>query len=97
GGAGGIGQAICRRFASGGDTVVLHHTPAEADTARALVDSLLAGGAKSIALAADFTDAAQVRTLVPQVIDQLGRLDVLVHNAATWVREPFLEASEENW
>ncbi len=94
GGPGGIGQAICRRLAGAGTTIVVNHAPWEAAAAQALAREL--GGA-SVALPADLTQSDDTRLLVPQAVERLGRLDVLVHNAAVWFREPFLEASEAHW
>ncbi len=97
GATGGLGRAIVYRLAAAGASLVVHHAPWEAATAATLVAELAARGTAALAVAADFTQAEAVRALVARGRAHFGRLDVLVHNAAVWFREPFLEASETHW
>jgi glucose 1-dehydrogenase len=48
-------------------------------------------------LQADLARVAEVRRLVTENIEQLGRVDVLVNNAGREVRAPFWEATEEDF
>ncbi|MDQ4065730.1 MAG: SDR family NAD(P)-dependent oxidoreductase, partial [Actinomycetota bacterium] len=75
GGAGGIGSAIVRAFASEGARVAIHYRSSEE---RALA---LAGEHGGVALRADLTIESEVDALVPAAVDRFGRLDVLVANA----------------
>lgn len=97
GATGGLGQAICHRLAAAGASLTVHHAPWEAAAAATLVADLAAHGTAAVAVAADFTQADAVRALAARARAHFGRLDVLVHNAAVWFREPFLEASEAHW
>jgi 3-oxoacyl-[acyl-carrier protein] reductase len=93
GGAGGIGSAVVRAFAAEGALVGIHHRTS-GDRARALADAT--GG---VALRADLTIEDEVDALVPDAVDALGRLDVLVANAGAWPSEdqPVWELSLERW
>ncbi|MDQ3751620.1 MAG: SDR family oxidoreductase [Actinomycetota bacterium] len=93
GGAGGIGSAISRAFASEGALVAVHYRTSE-ERAQALAGEL--GGA---ALHADLTQEAQVDALVPAAHKALGSLDVLVANAGVWPSAdvPVWDMSLERW
>ena len=92
----GIGRAIAAAFASAGDIVAVHHR-ASADLAQEVVAGLPGDG--HIVVQADIADPAAVRAMVDDAAGQLGGLDVLVNNAASYGRaghEP-AEVSYEHW
>lgn len=76
----GIGAAIARAFAAEGAAVAVNYLR-NAETAQAVAaDCQLAGG-DAIALQADVTSQADCERLAQQVMDEFGRLDVVVNNA----------------
>lgn len=83
GGSRGIGRGIAEAFlAAGADVAVC---------GRKEPDELPSTGGKSaIFVSADVRDAEQVEKMVTEVVEQLGRLDVLVNNAGG---APFAEAA----
>ena len=93
GGAGGIGSALCRTFASEGALVGIHYR-----TSRERAEKLAAetGG---VPLQADLTDEAQVDRLFAEAVERLGRLDVLVANAGQWPSkdEPVWQMGLDRW
>ena len=93
GGAGGIGSAIVRSFATEGARVAVHYSTSK-KRAETLAEEI--GGA---AVRADLTKEAEVDSLVPAALRALGRLDVLVANAGVWPSqdEPVWEMSLERW
>jgi len=82
GGAGGIGEAICRGLAEAGCAVVVGYNNSEAP-ARALAADLPAAGAPHAALRAPVTDSAALATLAAEVGRRYGRCDILVNCAGT--------------
>ncbi|MDB5312538.1 MAG: fabG 11 [Gemmataceae bacterium] len=79
----GIGAAVLTKFAEAGATCVLHYwdDPAGANLADA---AELAGSLPAptvLTVAADVRDAGQVETVMRQVKEKYGGLDVLVNNA----------------
>jgi 3-oxoacyl-[acyl-carrier protein] reductase len=80
GATGGIGSAICRRFAAAGSRVVVGYGH-RADAAAALAESL-AGGDHAVAHA-DMSDSDALGQLARFVDGRYGRLDVLVNGAGT--------------
>ncbi len=94
GASGGIGRAVCRRFAAGGARVFAHYrsNPQAADETLAC----LAGGPHRT-IRAELRDAAEVKAMVDEVVDRAGRLDVLVNNAGFFEHHPLAEVSYEQW
>lgn len=91
----GIGRALTTALAeAGSDLVLLVRDPAAAAEVVAEVNDL---GVDAIAVGADVTDADSVRRAVTAIVDQLGRVDVLVNNAGTCVHRPALEVTEQDW
>jgi 3-oxoacyl-[acyl-carrier protein] reductase len=92
----GIGRAVAQAFARGGDVVAVHHrdSPVLAADVRASLP-----GDGHVVVQADIADADAVRRMVDSAAEQLGGLDVLVNNAASYGREahPVAEISYEAW
>jgi 3-oxoacyl-[acyl-carrier protein] reductase len=80
GGAQGIGAAYARRLASEGSDVAICDLT-RIDQAGEVVADIEGMGRRAVALKADVTDAEQMAQFVGQVVEQLGRVDVLVNNA----------------
>ncbi|HEX6443722.1 MAG TPA: SDR family NAD(P)-dependent oxidoreductase [Streptosporangiales bacterium] len=76
----GIGAASARALAAAGAAVVL---AARSEAAlSALAEEIRAAGGRASAVPTDVTDPASVRTLVERAVDEYGRLDAAVNNAA---------------
>jgi NAD(P)-dependent dehydrogenase (short-subunit alcohol dehydrogenase family) len=92
GGAGGIGSAMCRRFASAGARCVV--VDIDAARARKVADELR--GAGHTGIGCDLMDRAQMEALFDQVAADYGRLDVLVNNVGMTSAERFDVRSVES-
>src|SRR5437867_9754878 len=81
GGSRGIGKAIAEALAGAGASIAIAARGQEGLDAAAedLRASSTGGGVLSVA--ADATDAAQVRSLVDRTVEAFGSLDILVNNA----------------
>jgi NAD(P)-dependent dehydrogenase (short-subunit alcohol dehydrogenase family) len=79
GAAQGIGEAIARRMASAGATVLLGDIQDErvARVAR----SIVSGGAEASAASVDVSDPASAAAMIQIGLERYGRIDVLVNNA----------------
>jgi NAD(P)-dependent dehydrogenase (short-subunit alcohol dehydrogenase family) len=65
--------------------------------AQAIAAQLADGGARATALQADVSDPASVAAMVEQVRGELGRVDILVNNAAIYPRREWTEITPEEW
>jgi NAD(P)-dependent dehydrogenase (short-subunit alcohol dehydrogenase family) len=81
GGDSGIGRAVALAFArEGADVLVSYleeHSDAE-ETVRVVEES----GRRAVAVAGDIGDESHCQSIVRRAVDEFGRLDVLVNNAA---------------
>ncbi|MBY0421382.1 MAG: SDR family oxidoreductase [Parvularculaceae bacterium] len=96
GAAGGIGRACAEAFAKAGAAVAL----ADIDSARveaAASEIAAATGSTAIALAADVADDAACERLVEETMKRLGRIDVLVNNAAILAKGTALDLSPDDF
>ena len=76
----GIGAAIARGLAQHGADVAVNYVR-DAASAERVVAEIDAAGGHGVAIAADVTDQEAARRLVEEARDQLGPLDIVVHNA----------------
>ncbi|GAA1353057.1 SDR family NAD(P)-dependent oxidoreductase [Saccharothrix algeriensis] len=84
GGSRGIGAAVALRLARGGADVAVTYR----DNADDVVERVKALGRRVVAIRADSGDAGAVAAAVEEAVGALGRLDVLVNNAAAFITGP---------
>jgi NAD(P)-dependent dehydrogenase (short-subunit alcohol dehydrogenase family) len=82
GGDSGIGRAVAVLFAREGANVAIVYLKAEARDARETREAIEAEGARCLLLPGDVRSSAFCRRAVQHTVAELGRLDVLVNNAA---------------
>lgn len=89
----GIGRAAARMFAQAGSDVAVNYVSndAAADSVRAECEK---AGVRAITVKADVSDRTQVEAMIGQVMDEFGRIDVLVNNAGIWEENPILDMDE---
>ncbi|MFM8530706.1 MAG: SDR family NAD(P)-dependent oxidoreductase, partial [Ilumatobacteraceae bacterium] len=84
GAAGGLGSAICERFATGDWDVIATDRP---DARSSIGDWILA----------DLRDVEQIRDMVAQAVAMHGRLDCVVNAAGLWTEGPSDATTEDEW
>jgi NAD(P)-dependent dehydrogenase (short-subunit alcohol dehydrogenase family) len=98
GGGSGIGQATARALSAAGARVVVTELPDRLDLAQATVNELTTTGGDALALPLDVRDLDQIASCVAAAVEAgSGRIDVLVNNAGTNVRQPAFEVTEDAW
>ncbi len=95
GGAQGIGFACGQRFARDGAHVVL----ADIDTEKGetAAEAIRSDGGDATFIPCDVGDKAQVQSLVEKTVEQHGRLDVMISNAAILHIADILDLEEEDF
>ncbi len=82
GGDSGIGRAVAMIFAREGADVAISFLASEQSDAEETRSIIEAQGRRCLLLAGDLTDAHYCRHLVEETVSELGKLDILVSNAA---------------
>lgn len=78
-----VGAHVAELFASRGYRLAIHYRTAAAEAEEAVARHS-ARGVEAAAFRADLTDERQVDAMVEAVLGRFGRIDALVHCAATW-------------
>jgi 3-oxoacyl-[acyl-carrier protein] reductase len=85
---GGLGQRICRAFAENGTQVAGVYVQSK-EQAESFAREWSALGPRCIAVQADVNEQAQIKRMVDRVMEEYGRIDILVNNAAYNQMIPF--------
>ena len=80
GGGGGLGEGICGALAAEGAAVAAVDVARE--EAERVAEQVSSTGARCIALEADVSDRRSTQTVVENVVDEFGGVDVVANNAA---------------
>ena len=91
----GIGRGCALEMAKAGADIVVNYRThrAEAEEVSATIERM---GRRAIVVGADVSDREQVDALVAAAIEELGKVDIAVCNAAFSIRAPFLDLTIED-
>jgi 3-oxoacyl-[acyl-carrier protein] reductase len=95
GGARGIGYAIAEKLGSDGFSIVISDILAEA--AGDAASKLNAKGVKTIAITGDVSKPESVEVMFKALLEELGRIDVLVNNAGITRDNLLLRLDDKDW
>jgi len=95
GGGIGIGQAICRRLAEAGASVMI--ADINIDAANETAELINQNECISRSCKADASLAAHAIQAVDDTIEAFGSIDILINNAGIYPASPFTETSKELW
>jgi NAD(P)-dependent dehydrogenase (short-subunit alcohol dehydrogenase family) len=91
-----IGRATVLKLAAEGAHVVVNARSNQAE-AEAVAAEARALGVKALAIVADVAKKDQVDRMLAKAFSELGRVDILVNNAAIRPHKPFTELTLEDW
>ena len=96
GGTRGIGAAICRSLANQGATLAAGYgrDRARAESFQSELEQL---GIPSSIHQGNVASAEDCRRTVEEVVDQQGRLDILINNAGVTLDKPILKMADDDW
>jgi len=96
GGTRGIGLAISMALAEEGANVALNYLN-DTNSANSAVDQIRKLGRNAHSFQADTSNSNQVKKMIDDILDDFGRIDILINNAGVLRRTPFLDISEKEW
>ncbi len=96
GGSRGIGRAIAVRLAQAGADVAINYLR-QRTAAEETLKLIETAGANALAIRANVGEAENIPTMIDEIKEKFGRLDILVSNAASGVLKPALELNTKHW
>jgi NAD(P)-dependent dehydrogenase (short-subunit alcohol dehydrogenase family) len=95
GGSRGLGRGIALALAAAGAHVApVSRTQADVDV---VADEIRSLGCRALPIAVDVTSEAQVQEMVQRVVDEFGRIDILVNSVGIVSLKPTTEFPLEEW
>jgi 3-oxoacyl-[acyl-carrier protein] reductase len=91
-----IGRAIALTLAEGGASILVNARSNRAE-AEAVAREIEAAGGKALVHIGDVADAKSVQAMADAAVNQFGRIDILVNNAALRREKSFAEMSYAEW
>lgn len=95
GGTGVLGGALCDGLAGAGALVVVSGRSAPRGQGR--VDAIQTAGGRAAFVSVDATSRTSVQALADQVLNDHGRVDILVNCAGVSSATPYREVPDEDW
>jgi 3-oxoacyl-[acyl-carrier protein] reductase len=96
GGSRGIGEAIAVKLAENGADVVITYV-SSAEKAAEVVGKIESFGVKGLAIQADANEAENVIDAVKAAVNEFGKIDILVNNAAILELKHVMESTLEDF
>ncbi len=96
GSAANIGKAIALKFAAEGAKIIIN-TKNNVAGGEQVKEEIIASGGEAIFIQADVSDPTQVNNLFAKAVEKFGTIDILINNAGSAIRVPFLESTKEHW
>src|SRR5262245_26737586 len=91
-----LGRAVALRLGEEGMDVAVHYGNSDKDAAE-VVWQIQERGQKSVAIKADLRSVDEIRRLLLDAGNELGRLDLLVNSAANFLPGSLISTTEEVW
>ena len=93
----GMGQAFSIALAHAGADVVVTELPGRESDAEETAAEVRAAGRRALVISLDVTQVSSIKAMVKQVVDEWGRIDVLVNNAGINIRQFAVDVTEDAW
>jgi len=97
GGAGGIGEGICRVLSGRGANVVVNHLQNELENAEKIAREILQSGGKAVAMEANVTNEKEVEGLVARTLREFHAVHILVNCAGITIDGTAVKLKKEDF
>ena len=91
----GIGHAVARAFAKEGAKVMM--CDRNTDRLMHATEDIRSTGAEVLSVSCDVSKAQQVEAMVKQTLDEWGKVDILVNNAAVNILCDVVDLTDKQW
>ena len=91
----GIGKAVALRLAHEGADIIV--ADIDIKSAEQTAQEILAVDRRAVAHSIDMADISQIRPMVERVVNDFGRIDILVNVAGVALTKPFMDITEDEW
>jgi acetoin reductase-like protein len=91
----GIGKAVALRLAHEGADIIV--ADIDIKSAEQTAREILNAGRKATAYSIDLANVSQIQPMVEKVVNELGRIDILVNAAGIALTKPFIDITENEW
>lgn len=92
----GLGRAIALKLASMGSKVAINYLSRESE-AKDVMSAIASAGGEAMLTQADIRSSDQVKTMMRQINDEWGKIDILINNAGITMDNLLLRMSDEAW
>jgi glucose 1-dehydrogenase len=93
----GIGHAIAERFAQEGAHVAINIHPGGKHSGVDALGPIPQFDPDALAIPANVDNRAEVESMIQQIVQKFGRLDICVNNAGIEIKKPFLDITDDEW
>lgn len=96
GGTTGIGKEIALELAKNGYNIAINYRN-ETDTMNDLKQEIESNNVKCIFVRADVSNFEETENMVKEIINEFGKIDVLINNAGISESKMFTDVTDEDW
>lgn len=96
GSSGGIGKYIALKLASEGYDVIIHYNQNE-DSGKKVELECKNYGVKTLLVRADLSNEDDIKNMIDKIINEFGKIDIIVNNAAIEINSDFKEKTKETF
>lgn len=96
GSSGGIGKYIALKLACEGYDVVIHYNQNEENGKKVELECKNYG-VKTLLVQADLSNEDDIKNMIDKIINEFGKIDILVNNAAIEINSDFKEKTKETF
>lgn len=96
GASGGIGEAISIKLAKEGYNVIIHYNQNE-ENAKKVEETCKSYGVKTLLVQANLEYEEDIKNMVNKIINEFGKIDILINNAALEINSDFKDKTREDF
>lgn len=93
----GIGRSLIEEFAKNNCNVIINYNNSKKEALKLQSEIISKYKVKCLCLKADITNEIEIKEMFKQIIQEFGKLDILINNAAIAIDNPFLDKTKEEF